>query len=154
MACLLLSQTQWNVEDISPDLYRVQVLKKHFKTTSCVLVNSYFPCDTKAPRREDPELLETLNSIKSVLRKIEFTSVIWARDINADFVRHTNHTEAVQDVLDELNLFTLWEKHEVNFTCMHKINEVTHVSKLDHFFLSENIKDNVEDAGVLHHPYN
>ena len=117
-------------------------------------MNSYFPCDTKAPRREDPELLETLNSIKSVLRKIEFTSVIWARDINADFVRHTNHTEAVQDVLDELNLFTLWEKHEVNFTCMHKINEVTHVSKLDHFFLSENIKDNVEDAGVLHHPYN
>ena len=142
------------VEDISSDFYRVQVLRIQFKIPSCVLVNSYFPCDPQAPRREEPELLETLNSIKSVLKNTEFTSVIWAEDINADFVRHTNHTEAVQEVLDKLNLFTLWDKHEVDFTCTHEINKVTHVSKLDHFFLSENIKNNVEDTGVMHHPDN
>ena len=142
------------VEDISPDFYRVQVLKVTFKASSCVIVNSYFPCDPQSPGQEDPELLETLNSVKSVLSRTEFSSVIWVGDINADFARATNHTETVQEALDELNLFTMWDEHEVDFTCMSEVNEVTKVSKLDHFFVSQNIKDTVEDAGVIHHPDN
>ena len=142
------------VEDISPDYYRVQVLKVHFKTSCCVIVNSYFPCDPQTQGREDPELLETINSIKSVLSRTEFSSIIWAGDINADFVRRTNHTETVQEVLDEMNLFTLWEDHKVDFTCVSEVNEVTKVSKIDHIFLSQNLKGLVEDAGVLHHPDN
>ena len=138
------------VEDISPDFYRVQVLKISLRTSSCVLVNSYFPCDPRNPGREDPELLETLNSIKSVLSRTEFSSIIWTGDINADFLRATNHTETVQEVLDKLNLFTLWEDYEVDFTCVSEANEVTHVSKLDHFFLSQNMKNQVENAGVIH----
>ena len=39
------------------------------KTTSCLIVNSYFPCDPRNHGREDPELLETINCIKSVLSK-------------------------------------------------------------------------------------
>ena len=56
--------------------------------------------------------------------------------------------------MDELNLFTLWDEHEVDFTCVHEVNEVTKVSKLDHFFVSQNMKDNIEEAGVIHHPDN
>ena len=139
------------VEVISPDFYLVQIIKVSFRTLSCVIVNSYFPCDPQTPGREDPELLETLNSIKSVLSRTEFSSIIWAGDINADFVRATNHTETVQELLDELNLFTLWDEHEVDFTCVNEVNEVTRVSKLDHFFLSHNLRCLVDNAGVIHH---
>ena len=99
------------VEDISPDSYQVQVLKVSFKTSSCVIVNSYFQCDPRTPGREEPWLLETINSIKSVLSRTEYNSIIWAGDINADFVRGTNHTDTVQEVLDEMNLLTLWDEH-------------------------------------------
>ena len=34
---------------------------------------------------------------------------------------------------------------------MHEANQVTQVSKLDHFFLSQNLKDLVQSAGVIHH---
>ena len=142
------------VEDISPEFYRVQVLKVTLKTSSCLLVNSYFPCDPRTSGREDPELLETLNCIKSVLSKSEFDSVIWSGDINSDFVRGTNHTQMVQEVLDELNLYKLWEEYEVDFTCVHEANEVTSVAKLDHFFISRNLQNLVDDAGVIHHPDN
>ena len=91
-----------------------------------------------------------MNSIKSVLSRTEFSSIIWAGDINADFVRATNHMETVQEVLDELNLFTLWEDYEVDFMCVSEANEVSRVSKLDHFFLSQNLRNQVEDAGVIH----
>ena len=142
------------VEDISPEFFRVQVLKVTFKSSCCLIVNSYFPCDPRAPGREDPELLETLTSIKSVLARTEFDSVIWCGDINADFVRGSHHTETVQEVVDELNFYTLWEDYEVDFTCVHEVNDVTSVAKLDHFFLSRNLKELVEDAGVIHHPDN
>ena len=154
MFIALPSTVKNQVEDISPDFYRVQVLKVCFKTSSCVIVNSYFPCDPQTPGKEDPELLETINSIKSVLNRTEFSLIIWAGDINADFIRRTNHTEAVQEELDEMNLFTLWDEHEVDFTSMHEVNDVTRVSKIDHIFLSQNLRDQVEDAGVLHHPDN
>ena len=88
-----------HVEDISPDNFRIQVLKVNTKTTSCLIVNSYFPCDPRNHGREDPELLETLNCIKSVLSRTQFDSVIWCGDINADFVRGTNHTNMVQEAV-------------------------------------------------------
>ena len=142
------------VEDISPDFYRVQVLKVTFRTSTCVIVNSYFPCDPQARGNEDPELLVTLTTIQSVLNTTEFDSVIWAGDINADFVRSSHHTEMVQEVVTELNLYTVWEEHPVDFTCVHEVNDTTSVATLDHFFLSRNLQEMVEDAGVIHHPDN
>ena len=57
-------------------------------------------------------------------------------------------------VVEELSLYTLWDEHTVDFTCVSETNGVTSVSKLDHFFLSRNLRDLVEDAGVIHHPEN
>ena len=78
-------------------------------------------------------------------------SVIWAGDVNADFVRHTNHTERVQELVDQLKLLTAWDSFQVDFTCTHEVAGQSYVSKIDHFFWSENFNDGVEEAGVIHH---
>ena len=41
-----------------------------------------------------------------------------------------------------------------DFTCTYEREGVTHVSLLDHFFISELLLDAVTDAGVIHHPDN
>ena len=99
----------------------------NLKNSVCLLLNSYLPCDPKVPGQEDPGLLETLACIKSVVEKSVFDSIIWTGDINADFLRNSNHTETVQDVVNELNLLKLWDEHDVDFTCVHEVNEVTSV---------------------------
>ena len=38
------------VQDISPEFYRVQVVKVNLKNSSCVIVNSYLPCKPTSPR--------------------------------------------------------------------------------------------------------
>ena len=139
------------IEDVSPEFYRVQVLKIKIKTSCCLLVNSYFPCDPRTMGQEDPELLETLRVIKTSIEKANCETVIWAGDINADFVRGTNHTDRVQELVDELNLCKTWDSYPIDFTSVHETGNITTVSKIDHFFFSSNLKEQVEDAGVIHH---
>ena len=56
--------------------------------------------------------------------------------------------------MEELRLLTAWERFEVDFTCTHEVAGQSYVSKIDHFFWSENLDRNVEDAGVIHHEDN
>ena len=42
----------------------------------------------------------------------------------------------VQEVLDKLNLYKLWQEYEADFTCVREANVVTSVAKLEHFFIS------------------
>ena len=79
---------------------------------------------------------------------------LWAGDINADFIRQTNHTDRVLELVDELNLCTAWDDFSIDFTSVHESGNTTTVSKIDHSFFSSNIKGQVEDAGVIHHVNN
>ena len=144
------SKIQGQICDISPNYYRVQAIKIQSKTSSCLLINSYLPTDPRT-RQEDPKLLKTLETIKEVVEQSGCRSVIWAGDVNADFVRHTNHTERVQELVDELKLLTAWDSFQVDFTCTHEVAGQSYVCKIDHFFWSENLNDGVEEAGVIHH---
>ena len=144
---------QGQICDISPEFYRVQAIKIKFKTSSCLLINSYLPCDSRT-RQEDPELLQTLQTIRTLVTQSECRSVLWAGDVNADFLRHTNHTERVSEVVEELRLLAAWDRFQVDFTCVHEVAGQSHVSKIDHFFWSESLDNNVEDAGVIHHEDN
>ena len=137
------------VEDISPDFYRIQVLKIKLKSSSFLLVNSYFPCDTQTQGKEDPELLELLDIIKHSIERAGCEAVLWAGDINADFLRGTNHTDRVQETVDELNFFTAWDEYDIDFTSVHETGNTTSVSKIDHFFMSRSLKEQVDDAGVI-----
>ena len=110
------SSIQGHIWDISPDFHRVQAVKIQFKSSNCVLHNSYLPTDPQT-RQEDPELLVTLETIKQVVEESDCRSVILAGDVNADFLRQTNHTEKVKELVEDLKLLTAWDRFEVDFTC-------------------------------------
>ena len=98
--------------------------------------------------------METLQTIKQVVEESGCRSVIWAGDVNADFMRQTDHTERVREVVEELRLLTAWDRFQVDFTSTHEVAGQTSVSKIDHFFWSQNLEENVDEAGVIHHEEN
>ena len=138
------------VTDVSPGYWRLQAVVLNFESTSTLLINSYFPTDPRAPNADQSELLEVLSNIRDIIRKNEFDSIMWAGDINADFIRNTAHTSVVKDFIEELGLTCSWERFPIDFTCCHDILGVSHVSTLDHFFWSPQLDEYVTDAGVLH----
>ena len=106
------------------------------------------------PGQEDTELLQTIAVIKYSIERANCEAVVWTGDINADFMRGTNHTDIIQEALDDLSFYTAWEEHSIGFACVHEVGNTTTVSKIDHFFLSSSINNQVEEAGVINHVNN
>ena len=90
--------------DVSPKFWRVQAVTFKFGDSTTLLINSYFPTDTRRANTHSIELEETLCHIKNIIDNNEFDSVLWAGDINAEFLRNTSHTKTVHDAVADLNL--------------------------------------------------
>ena len=140
------------VKDVSPAYWRVQAVLISSSTSRTLLINSYFPFDKRtAGEAEDEELTEIIGVIQNVIEENDCDAVVWAGDINADFVRNNHQSRAVEEAVDHHDLRPVWGQHEVDFTCTYERDGITHVSTLDHFFVSEQLFKEVRDAGVLHH---
>ena len=138
------------VTDVSPRFWRIQAVTLKLKTATLLLINTYFPTDNLRQNEDHEDLQETLGHINNIIENTEFTSVLWGGDLNADFLRNTSHTRSVQDSVTDLSLTRAWDRFPIDFTrCQDRLG-VTYTSTLDHFFWSEN----VEEAGVIHHPDN
>ena len=136
-----------NISDVSPGFWRVQAITVKLIDSTLLLLNTYFPTDPRRADQDETELQETLSNIKKVIRRNDFDDIVWAGDINADFVRGTSHTNEVSENLDDLGLIKSWDKFDVDFTCCHELVGVSHTSVLDHFFWSTVIGENMTDAG-------
>ena len=143
-----------NVVDVSPEFWRIQAIIIKTKTSSLLVISSYFPQDPKTFQFDDTELVETLSAISSVLENNQFSDVIWAGDINVSFVRKSGHVSAVSKYISELGLCTAWETYDVDFTHACELNGITHVSTIDHFFWNTDLSEHISDCGVLHLPEN
>ena len=139
-----------SVTDVSPGHWRLQAVIVKFRTCRTLLINSYFPVDPRGLDGDENELLETLGKVRDIVRKNDFDNLVWTGDINADFIRETNHTKTVADTVTDLGLSRSWDRYNVDFTCYHDLLGEFHTSVLDHFFWSDAVCDAVVDAGVLH----
>ena len=92
--------------------------------------------------------------IRNVILNTECDAVIWGGDINADFARDNRHTGLVKELLVELNLVTIWDTFEADFTCVYEREGVSYLSLLDHFIVSEGLGPEILEAGLIHHPDN
>ena len=143
---------------VSPGHWRVQAVKIESETSQTLLINSYFPFDRRGVEGSidgvEDELIETLSVIRNVILNNECDTVIWGGDINSDFARNNRLTGLVTELLEEINLATTWNTFEADFTCVYEREGVSHVSLLDHFFISEGLSPKIIEAGVIHHPDN
>lgn len=137
-----------NVNDVSPQHWRIQAIILKSINRRLLLINTYFPQDTRSLDHKDIELEEVLAEINSVFEKNNFNDVIWTGDINVDFSRENGHSRRVSEYINEMNLVKAWENFAIDFTHEHTSNNNTHVSTIDHIFW--NTSTEIKDAGVLH----
>ena len=140
------------VEDVSPGYWRLQAMIIKNGNNRLLVINSYFPTDPLTIRFDDAELIEILEHVKKIIDDNIFSSVLWAGDINCDFVRRTGHVNMIDDYLNEKSLVRSWDVYDVDFTRYQETENGSHLSTLDHFFWSEQLS--ITDAGVLHSPDN
>ena len=138
------------VTDISPNHWRVQAVIVHTESNKVMIINSYFPTDSRVSDFDSSELLTVLSTIQDLLSRNDFNSVVWTGDINADFCRKTSFTKCIESFINKNNFTNSWNKFPIDFTHIQENNGKSFTSILDHFMWSENINDTVIDAGVLH----
>ena len=141
------------VSDVSPGHWRVQAAIMAAVEAKTLVINTYFPCETgRMVGQEVEECVEVIEVIRKVVRENEFDSLVICGDINTDFRRYSGQVEAVNDLLEELQLEKVWDRFNVDFTRVSCDNagNVTNTSVIDHFFFSRKLFDQVIDAGTIH----
>ena len=139
------------IYDVSPVSWRIQAAILKCVNSNLLIINSYFPVDS---RNDGGDVIEVLEAIKQVIEQNEFTNILWLGDINCDFMRTTFHTNQVNNFIEENHLKKSWSQFDVDFTMYHEINDQTIISTIDHFFWNEGLESKICDAGVFHSPDN
>ena len=107
------------VTDVSPGHWRVQAVIISSSSSRTLLINSYFPCDTRQAGDALHEAIEVIEVIKRLIESSACNSVIWCGDLNTDFRRNSGQVALVNDAATELNLLSTWDKYQIDFTCIH-----------------------------------
>ena len=131
------------VSDVSPGHWRVQAVIMSAVEAKTLVINTYFPCETgRRVGQEVEECSEVIEIIRKVVRENEFDSLVIYGDINTDFRRNSGQVDAVNHLLEELQLEKIWDSFKVDFTrvsCDHVTGEVANTSVIDHFFFSRKL---------------
>ena len=112
------------VTDVSPHHWRVQAVILHTQNNRILLVNTYFPTDPKVQAFDMTDLFTTLSAINDVLQRNNFDSVVWAGDINADFVRRTRFTSTVDSFIVDHSFNKSRDRFDIDFTHVYEIDNV------------------------------
>ena len=115
-----------HVTDISPDHWRVQAALIQNKNSNIMIINSYFPQDSKSLIHIDPELEEVIAVVNNLLTNYHFNDVIWMGDINADFNRNTKYVSRLVTYLDDININKSWDSFPIDYTHEFQNNNKTY----------------------------
>ena len=136
------------VKDVSPGHWRLQAVTISSPSSKTLLINSYFPTDSRTDNTE--EAFAILDIIKNIIETHPCDAVVWAGDLNADFVRNSAHVRLVKETMEDLSMTSAWDRFEADFTCCGEVGGVTRTSTIDHINYSEGLAASLSDAGVLH----
>ena len=68
-------------------------------------------------------------------------------DMNWDMSSRTGHAVTMRRFMDRLNLCSLWEPHDIDFTHVH--TDLSSVSNLEHFVCIERLLSSVKSCGPI-----
>ena len=144
-----------NVEDVSPDHWRVQAsLLNVGEGEKLLLVNTYFPVDSGNAAVDPADLHETLSVVSDVIEKHKSNRIIFFGDINCDFSRQSFHVSTINRFVSSKSLMKSWSSFSVDFTYSFHSEDKISTSIIDHFFWDEDIDSAISEAGVIHLPDN
>ena len=128
---------------------RIQAQTLNFSCTKILWINTYMPTDPQTVGQYDAdELVEVLREVEDIINHTQFNDVIWAGDMNWHMERNSHFSKIMKAFIDRIELFSLWSRHEVDYTHIHTDNKS--VTTLDHFLISPRLLPLVSSAGVIH----
>ena len=127
---------------------RIQAQVLNFSATRLLWLNAYLPTDPQTAVYDEAELLEVLAQIEAVLDTTEYDDVLICGDMNWDMSRQTGFAMTVRRFLDRLNLHSVWETHNIDFTHVH--TDFKTLSTIDHFICNERLLHLVSDCAPVH----
>jgi hypothetical protein len=102
----ILECESWRLQPVLFQLGKKQIL----------IINSSFPKDPKTLNNDNRDLVTTLAILINIIEATTFHSLYLAGDINAYFLRNSSHVQEVRNFMSRLNLFSLWDIYDVDFT--------------------------------------
>ena len=127
---------------------RVQAQILKFQTCKVLWINVYMPCDPQLQHCDDTELVQTLSEIERIVTSSNSCEVILSGDMNYNNRRDNHFTRTVASTLQRLHLTSVWEGRDIDYTHVHTDNVKSSI--LDHFLVSPNLLELVEDCGPVH----
>ena len=125
--------------NISPQHWRIQAIKIQLNNASLVIINTYFPNNPRTADFDDSALNEVFEEIGAIAAGQSFDHMVLLGDINTDLEFIENHGR-----------MSSWDKFGADFSHVHELNGVSHLSLIDHFFWNVSINDQISECGVLH----
>ena len=123
------------VKDISPSHWRLQTALLRSGARTMMLINAYFPVDSRLNDAGCKELSEVIAEVKQLVDKHKITDILLCGDMNCDFRRDTLHVNTTSDLCQDLALYKSWESFEIDFTHSHDNgNGNVNFGIIDHFF--------------------
>ena len=102
-----------------------------------LILNTYFPVDSRSASFDDFELLRLLEDIKWYIDSYTNYSIVIVGDLNCDFGRSSRFVNTVREFMMTHHLLTMWSVFLVDFTYSHtQIRNGTEIishSVIDHF---------------------
>ena len=105
-----------SIRDVSPNHQRVQAIVIESGGSKTLLINTYFPTDKKENDIVKEDLGDIIAVIRNLVDEVDCDAANVTGDINCDTSRQTLHTRTVLHSMEDAELFTLWNKFEIDFT--------------------------------------
>ena len=151
LSIILPKEFRKSIKLLNCEYWRIQSIMLNINNVKYLIINTYFPVDSRKDNDDCEELEKCLSQIRSILNINSFDHLLFVGDQNCDPSRNTNHVKLINDLLEESQLYDLWTDYEVDFTYSfdNKNGDSTH-KILDHIYTLKRSKPIIIDAGVLH----
>ena len=139
------------VQIIKCDSWRIQPIMLEINQVRYLIINTYFPTDSRGENDDCQELECCLNQIKAIINMYDFDKLYVIGDQNFEISRNSRHVTLIKEFVDNTRMFDIWEKFPIDFTYSFECeNGRSSFIVLDHIFTLKRSEDDILDAGVLH----
>ena len=135
-------------ERIKTKHWRIQAQILHLENYRILWINTYLPTDPRTLQYNGDELNSVLTEIENILDSCDFHDCILGGDLNYYPRRTSGFVRIIREFMDNVGLFSVWNKYPVDFTHVHTDNKGTSI--LDHFFVNQELLARITDAGPIH----
>ena len=126
---------------------RVCAIIADFIDVKLLLITCYLPCDTKYDRQNLAEYSDALGAAAAVAKQHGVDLVVYGGDFNTDFKRSNSlHTMELNRFISEEIVFEPVNGIDYTFESMSSNDRST----IDHFLITENLRQFVVDYVVIH----